>query len=313
MGRGLRSWWLGCVLLCCTWLTHAQVKVVVVSSEATPAYMDAAQAVLVGLANGGVSRYEVQLLTAAEWAAQGSGSSSGPVLWVALGTQATTSLANKGVTGPVLSALIPRASFDRVTRITGRHASSRWTAVYLDQPLGRQLALIHLALPLAKRVGLLLGPDAALKTTSLRTMAQANGLSLTEVTTTGQGNLFADLQRVLENSDVLWALPDPLVFNSSSIQNTLLTTFRAKVPVVAFSPAYVRAGALLGLFTTPEQTGRQVAAMVLDALQGRSWPDQPAEPNDFEVAVNEQVATALGLTLDAKTLRLALRRQERLP
>lgn len=313
MGQSPRSWWLGCLLLCCTWLAHAQVKVVVVSSEATPAYVDAAQAVLAGLERGGVSRYEVQLKTAAEWSAHGAGSPNPPLVWVALGTQAATGLASNGVTGAVLSALIPRTSFEKVLRVSGRHASSKWTAVYLDQPLSRQLTLIHMALPQAKRVGVLLGADAALKTTSLRALAQSHSLSLTDVTTTGQGNLFADLQRVLEDSDVLWALPDPLVFNSSSIQNMLITTFRARVPVVAFSPAYVRAGALLGLFTTPEQTGRQVAAMVLDALHGRTWPDQPMESNDFEVAVNEQVASALGLTLDAKVLRLAVRRQERLP
>ena len=129
----------------------------------------------------------------------------------------------------------------------------------------------------------------------------------------GKFNVFSDLQQVLSGSDVFLALADPLVFNSNSIQNILLTTFRAQVPVVAFSPAYVRAGALLALHATPEQAGRQAAGLVLEALRGLPLPERPVESNDFEVSVNEHVARVFGLQLDAKALRLALRRAEHLP
>ena len=147
----------------------------------------------------------------------------------------------------------------------------------------------------------------------MRTLAAANGLSLTEAGLEGNFNVFPDLQQVLNDSDVLLALADPLVFNSDSIQNILLTTFRAQVPVVAFSPAYVRAGALLALYATPAQVGRQAAALVQDVLRGQSLPEQPLESNDFEVSVNEHVARALNLSLDGKALRLELRRLEHLP
>jgi hypothetical protein len=53
--------------------------------------------------------------------------------------------------------------------------------------------------------------------------------------------------------------------------------------------------------------------LVLSALRGQSLPEQPVESNDFEVSVNEHVARALNLSLDAKALRLALRRLEHLP
>jgi ABC-type uncharacterized transport system substrate-binding protein len=138
-------------------------------------------------------------------------------------------------------------------------------------------------------------------------------LTLNEAGLEGNFNVFPDLQQVLNGCDVFLALADPLVFNSSSIQNILLTTFRARVPVVAFSPAYVRAGALLSLHATPLQAGKQAGIQVLAALRGQPLPEQPLESNDFEVSVNEHVARALDLSLDGKALRLALRRLERLP
>lgn len=51
-------------------------------------------------------------------------------------------LAGAKLSAPVLSALIPRISFERILRDSGRTASSQLTALYLDQPLNRQLALI---------------------------------------------------------------------------------------------------------------------------------------------------------------------------
>ena len=103
------------------------------------------------------------------------------------------------------------------------------------------------------------------------------------------------------------------VYNSNSLQNILLTAFRAKVPMVAFSPAYVRAGALLSLHVTPAQVGAQALALVQGVLHEQALPSGPVESRDFEVGVNEHVARSLGLILDASALRLDLRRLERLP
>lgn len=64
---------------------------------------------------------------------------------------------------------------------------------------------------------------------------------------------------------------------------------------------------------TPTQAGVQAAALVLDVLRGRPLPGAPVKSQDFEVTVNTHVARALGLTLDDKALRLALRRRGQLP
>lgn len=120
--------------------------------------MDAAQALTDGLIREGVSRYDVRQLTLTEFAASMQGGQVlRPKVYVALGTAASSALSGNAVQSPVLSLLIPRSSFERVLRDSGRKVSSQFTALYLDQPLGRQLTLIRLALPQANRVGVLWG------------------------------------------------------------------------------------------------------------------------------------------------------------
>ncbi len=82
---------------------------------------------------------------------------------------------------------------------------------------------------------------------------------------------------------------------------------------MAFSPAYVRAGALLALHVTPTQIGLQAATMTRSVLQGKALSATPVYSQDFSVAVNEHVARSLGLTLDAVALRERLRSREAAP
>lgn len=290
-----------------------EIKVGIVPSQASASYVEAMQALVNRLASQGVSREELEIWSPAELAALPVARLSGVKVWVGLGTEAATALAQVQSKVPVLNALLPRSSFERVLRASGRRASARFNLLQLDQPVPRQLALIRLALPKARRLGVLWGPDSLPKAPVLRSLASIQGLALQEARLDEGTSLFAALQSVLDGSDVLLAFADPLVFNSSSIQNILMTTIRAQVPLIAFSPAYVRAGALLAVYSTPTQVGTQSARWVLGALANQALPEQPLEPDDFEISVNAQVARALGLSLEAKDIQLAMKRQEQQP
>jgi len=300
----LFSLWLALFTGACA---HATVAVVIVSSERSPAYVEAAEALVSELERGGLSRYDMLQLTALEWTAAGP---LAPKLFIALGTDAANALAKSELRAPVLSTLLPRSSFERVLRKSGRKSSSQFSALYLDQPLSRQLELIRLALPAARRIGVLWGAESQTQAPALKTLAQASGLDLIEATVGHDELLFSSLKSVLEDADLLLAVADPQLYNSSSIQNILLASFRAKVPLVAFSPAYVRAGALLALHVTPTQIGQQAATIARGVLQGKALSTNPIYSQDFSVAVNEHVARSLGLTLDADTLRARLRSRE---
>ncbi|MEI6732632.1 MAG: ABC transporter substrate binding protein [Comamonadaceae bacterium] len=299
------------------WLTFmvalgacAQSSVVIVSSDDGAAYAEAAQALVQELERGGVSRFSIRRINASEWR---DARPQAPRLYVTLGAEAADLLARFVPGAPVLCALLPRNSFEAILLRTGRKVSSQLSALFLDQPAQRQFQLIRLAFPSARRVGVLWGPDQAKDGGEWRTQAQAAGFQLVDAEVGTEDLLFPALKQVLDGTDLLLAVPSPQVYNSRTIQNILLTSFRANVPMMAFSPAYVRAGALLAVYVTPSQVGVQAAHLARAVLEGKTLPASGVYSNDFHISVNEHVAHSLDLSLDEQDLSRRLRQREARP
>lgn len=218
-----------------------------------------------------------------------------PDLIVAVGVSAAQELAMQNLPIPVLAILIPRQAFDKIAR---QRDHKLFSAVFLDQPEARQMELIRLAIPDRGRVGVVLGPDSVGSLKSLQAAASEARLGLVAEKISAAEELLPALQRVLAESDVLLAVPDPLVFNKGTVQSLLLTTYRYQDPVIGFSHAYVKAGALASVYTSPEQVGRQAGDIVLRVLANRpTWLPPPEYPKYFSVSVNYQVARSLGLSI----------------
>lgn len=200
---------------------------------------------------------------------------------------------------PLLHALIPKINFDSITqrRRTEANPARDLSAIYLDQPLPRQFDLLRLALPQYKRLGVVLGPSSQTLLPDMENAAEKEGLRLYSRTARNESSLIATLNDVLVESDMILAIPDPLIFNRYTVQNLLLTTYRQKTPVIGFSQAYVRAGALMAVYSTPTQIGQQVAE-VLRLAAAKSWKlPAPQYPHNYTITINHQVARSLGLRL----------------
>lgn len=211
---------------------------------------------------------------------------------------------------PVLATLLPQAVFD-ARLAAGPVVRRPLSAVVLDQPLGRMLALIRRALPDHRHVGILPGPQTRPLMRALEREAAGQGLRLVVAPEIGlPEEIYPALKAVLGDADVILALPEPLVYHGGTLQNILLTTYRARTPLVAFSSAYVKAGAVLALYSTPAQVARRAAEMVRDWQAGGGLP-APQAPREFSVAVNAKVAASLGLSIDdAAAIVADLRRRE---
>ena len=223
---------------------------------------------------------------------------------VSIGGQAAQAVASASAPLPVLHTLVSRAAFARLP------ANPRASAIFLDQPVARQIALIRLALPEHRRLALLFSPASEAYSNEIASAARGARLQVSSARLDNEREIFRALQQVLGEPAVLLAIPDPAVYNSYTIQNILLTAYRQRSPLVGFSAAYARAGALLALYSTPGQLAEQAAAAVRSALLGGELP-RPAAPQQFEVAVNSNVARSLGLRIDsAAALGNALRSRE---
>ncbi len=285
--------------------------VVIVASERSASYMEAVQAVEDGLVQAGLGRSEIQTVALTD--SGFSPATSTARLVVAVGTKASAWAAAKDNKTPIIATLLPLSGFEQVASAQDRKIAPSMSGVCIDQPVSRQLELIRLALPLARRVGILWGSDAPAQNPRLSTAAQARGLQVVSAQVGNGQSIFQALARVLEEADVLLAVANPQIYSSSSIQNILLASFRAKVPMVGFSPAYVQAGAAFSLYSTPAMMGRQTATLAWKFLQGKPLAGHPYYPSEFEVGVNHQVARSLGLSLDASNLTERLRQLEPVP
>ena len=312
MLKRLRSWCrlgllLGLALVLCPALA---CQVCVVSSEKAPAFLEAYDSLSQELQRFGVARQDIALLGIAEYQDGGPAVQEARLL-ITLGTDAMRHVASRN--GKLLIAgLIPRISFERVLAESARKNVASTAALYLDQPFGRQLDLMRLALPRLHRVGVLWGPDSISLQPLLNAALQARGLELSEGLYSEGQTLIGALQMALHDADGLLAVADTAIYNANTVSNILLTSYRAKVAVQAFSPAYVKAGALLSVHSTASQIGNQLAAMAYQALQSNNMP-QSQYPVDFSVTTNDYIARSLGLTLDAKALSERLHRMEKRP
>lgn len=294
---------------------QAADQVLVILSSDTPPYADFLAGLRSRLDSFALPRLTLQAVMASDYDQSGAWQTpaTAPKLIVTVGTGAAEMLLHTPNTIPTVFTLIPKTTYDRLARqTTDRIAPRSHTAVFINQPIGRQLALIKLAFPAATRVGVLLGPTSSQYKTRLLNNARRQHLRLRTVDVSRPDDLPDAISGLSENCDVVLALPDKLIYNTRTTQNILLTTYRAGRPVVAYSQSFVDAGAVLGLFSRPHQIGHQVADLVHQyAAQAQPSLPAPQYPRYFSVAVNEYVARSLDLALEsAASLTRRLRELE---
>ncbi len=275
---------------------HAEaepLRVDVVLSEAGGTYGEFATA----LQNNTAIRHDVQIKQVGD-------SLRDADLVIAVGMKSATALATSSQ--PVLNVLVPRAGFERLPR-TLNHIS---IAIYMDQPVERRLALLSSVLPDTRNIGVLYGTSLPSELENLRKHASAKRFELHERSVDQQHPLAGALSDLLEESEVLFVLPDATIYNADTIRNILLETYRRQIPMIGLSPSYVRAGALCAVYSTPQQIAQQAAEVVERfSVSGKLPASQ--YPQEFEVSVNTQVAHSLGLTIkDAEQMRAEIRRKQ---
>jgi putative ABC transport system substrate-binding protein len=225
-------------------------------------------------------------------------------LYIAVGMKAATELAGRDI--PLLSVLVPKAAYDSLPR-GSVHRTAQHSVIFLDQPMERQVALLQAALPDTRRVGVIYSfPPPELNV--LRKLLADRNIRLYERSVNETQTLNDALETVLSESEVLFVLADAKIYNAGTIRNILLTAYRKQVPLIGISQAYVRAGALCAIYSTPAQIAAQAAEAVMQFAATTRMP--PGRyPQQFEVSVNRQVARSLDIPIkDADRLRNEIRR-----
>ena len=226
-----------------------------------------------------------------------------PDLIIAVGSSALRqALARPGPT-PIIATLIPRLSYEKLLAESGNR-NRRVSAIWLDQPPARQALFLRHLLPGKTRIGMLLSNETRAQAAQFRQPFAAAGLSLDTEDGEADPTLLPALNNLLGRINILFAIPDSTIYNRDNIKSILITTYRYQRPVIAFSPAFVNAGALAALYSTPAQIARQTVEIMQSS--GTALPP-PVSPNQFAILINQNVAEALNLRLqDEADIRHAM-------
>ena len=182
-------------------------------------------------------------------------------------------------------------------------------AVLLDQPPQRYLAFIDALLGSGKIAILSTEnsrlPDSALEPADTRTSGRVQ-----QQLYASKDNLINAIRDLLMDNDVLLSLPDPQIYNQQSLKGILLTSYRQNKPVISYSPAHVKSGALAAIYASPQQIGDQVAGLVNKFLTDPDYrPEASYYASDFTITINQRVANSLQLDIpDIETLQKNLKK-----
>lgn len=279
---------LSSLLLAAASLPVAQGAIVVAYESGVDAYAQA----LEGL-SGALGSNNLRLLDLrASGADLGSAVSGRDVqLVIAIGSRARDDVQARKLAVPTLATMVVHSAESE----GGGH-------VEVDLPLSAQLQAMRSLLPNRFRVGILRNPARSrYSAEAFESRARKEGYTAVVIDCDGPAQLLAAVAALKGKVDFLLCFPDPELYNSLTIKPLVMASLEIRLPLVGFSPAFVRAGAAAGIYPDYRELGRQTAEMARRLLRGE---DRGADefPRKTQLAVNQRVARLLGVEFTPGTL-----------
>ena len=166
--------------------------------------------------------------------------------------------------------------------------------LYMTQSYCRQVRFIKLLDPQWETISILSSQEKPVDITTIRQCADSYNLKLYTVSVKDNENLTKKIKHALHHSDALLALPDNNIYNSKTVKNILLTSYRYRKPVIAFSKNFVNAGALASINSDKKQIARSASNLVEQYFDSDQRFTRPVNyPEAFNININRQVFRAL--------------------
>ncbi len=209
---------------------------------------------------------------------------------VSVGTRAARRLMALDTPANKLSIMLSSQAY-RLLRQGQAGRPGKSMAIVLDQPAHRYVHLIRQLLPMARRVGVLHGESSSYWLTPLRRAGEAHALAFEAIALEPGDNAAKAIKRLIQLSDVILALPDPVALTPQNAKWLLYMAYQRSVPVIGYSKALAKAGALASLYSSPEQIGREAAELI--NRHGNYGVGDAIKPHYFSVTINRWVAKSL--------------------
>lgn len=220
-------------------------------------------------------------------------------LFITLGSKATRKALASSNSKKVLALFITRKSYQEISKKYNRKKSRGFSAIFIDQPVSRQLKLIKSAFPDKKHIGVAVSSESRTHIPELVKTGSDLGLRIHIETLPDPDSIHHIIRKLAENNDLILALQDSNIYNKYTIQNILMTTYHAGIPVIGYSKPYVKAGSLMSIYASIDDMARNTSEVLKNMVRTKLLP-KPDYCKYYSIELNTQVAGSLGIKLDNK-------------
>lgn len=286
--------------------THRQITILYILSGQNAVYTDFQSATSMHLRKLNESfRITENVMTASELVQSVNQSQSFPKadLVISVGSVAGETVSSFNDQTPVLFTLITKSTYDTFLARFGSNFSSerQFSAIFVNIPVEQHLAFIVAAMPGVSNVGIAITESNKVADEIRKIKGNYYGLNLSVLTVANKKEFYDKLPGLLKKADIILSLPDTELYDKQTIRHLLISAYRQKKAIVGYSSAYVKAGALMALFATTDNIGKQVAYTVLDAFKGSKMVLPAYEyPAYSTIEINYWVAQSLGIPVNSR-------------
>jgi putative ABC transport system substrate-binding protein len=279
-----------------TGLAHARDAVVVLTSDDLPRY----EAPLPSLERGLGRPVQVLRIRGSKQTALSIAADLGedpPPLVIALGAKAAWTAVHQGPNVPIVWAMVDDP--DRYD-LTGAFV----TGINGDVPPDLVLAQLRLFAPEVERIGIVIGAgNTSPRVGAAIDAAKAAGYEVTARRVGTPRDVARAFARLRGEIDALWILPDRDVIDPNAFHHLRREAERARMPVLAWSPMLVEAGALMCVAPDPDRVGAQAAELASRVLAGETaGAIEPIDPDGARVVINRDTMETINLAIDEDLL-----------
>ena len=279
---------LGRLLLAAVTFPASHAAIIVVSEPGVEAYTQAVEGVAAVL---GPNTFHVVALREGDPAFSRILSARDTQLVIAVGRRALAAVQPLRGSLPVISTMALRGQ--------DGEASGQ---VDLDVSIPLQCAALRALWPQHPRVGIIRNPARARYSAEvLESRIRKEGFLPVIVDCDSPAGLLKALAALKGKVDFLLSFPDPDLYNPATIKPLVLASLESRIPIVGFSPAFVRAGAAAGIYPDYREVGRQTAEMALRLLRGDDKSTDEG-PRKIQLAVNQRIVRLLGVEFQTTAL-----------
>jgi len=170
--------------------------------------------------------------------------------------------------------------------------------MYMAQPYCRQLQFISLLNNKWKKISFLSTNTKPVNEKIFENCSNSTQIKTYHVKLYNKENLTIKIKDAIKHADLLLALPDKNIYNSHTVKNILLTSYRHRKPVIAFSKNFANSGALASIYSNKEQIADAITSIIVNYLDSDFRLNKRIYyPEEFSITINKQVFKALDIKI----------------